>query len=85
MTLHFDKEWITSDRCKQVAKAEPRGRWVLSWRPGTYSRDQAIAAMTRAENGDLATDPEQPLPHADRPISSPSSTKERQEPEAGPQ
>lgn len=61
MTLQFDREWITSDSCKQVAKAEPGGGWVLSWCPGTYSRDQAIAAMTRAEQGDLDTDPELPL------------------------
>ncbi|HEV7935177.1 MAG TPA: hypothetical protein VGP70_23060 [Actinomadura sp.] len=31
--------------------------WVLSWRPGCYDREQAIAAMTRAEHGDLTTDP----------------------------
>ncbi|MFI6906087.1 hypothetical protein ACIBKY_32825 [Nonomuraea sp. NPDC050394] len=85
MTLQFDSEWITSDSCKQVAKAEPRGRWVLSWRPGSYSRDQAIAALTRAESGDLATDPEQPLPRADAPTSGSISTKEQQEPDGGPQ
>ncbi|MFI6909993.1 hypothetical protein ACIBKY_52645 [Nonomuraea sp. NPDC050394] len=77
MTLQFDSEWITSYSCKQVAKAEPRGRWVLSWRPGAYSRDQAIAAMTRAESGDLATDPELPLPHGDGPTLSLSSPKEQ--------
>jgi hypothetical protein len=32
-------------------------RWVLSWRPGLYGRDEAIVAMTRAERGDLLTDP----------------------------
>ncbi|MFI6296568.1 hypothetical protein ACIBEJ_33600 [Nonomuraea sp. NPDC050790] len=83
MTLRFDGEWIISDRCTQVAKAEPRGRWVLSWRPGTYSRDQAIAAMTRAENGDLDTDPEQPLPRADDSGSCPIFEKP-EEPEGRP-
>ncbi|MFI6387103.1 hypothetical protein ACIBHY_52410 [Nonomuraea sp. NPDC050547] len=83
MTLRFDGEWIISDSCKQVAKAEPGGRWVLSWLSGTFDREQAIALMTRAENGDLDADPEQPPPHADDP-SSPTPMAERQEPEGNP-
>jgi hypothetical protein len=55
MALTITDAWITSDRCPQAAKAISDG-WVLSWRPGIYERDQAIAAMTRAENGDLTTD-----------------------------
>jgi hypothetical protein len=56
MGLTVTDTWITSDRCPQVAMAIPPG-WVLSWRPGCYDREQAIAAMTRAEHGDLTTDP----------------------------
>ena len=56
MTLSIDRNWIISDRCPQVAMATRAG-WVLSWRNGCYDRDQAVAAMTRAEAGDLTTDP----------------------------
>ncbi|MFD9950341.1 hypothetical protein ACFWYW_56690 [Nonomuraea sp. NPDC059023] len=83
MTLRFDGEWIISDSCKQVAKAEPGGGWVLSWLSGTYDREQAIALMTRAESGDLDTDPEQPPPPPDDPLS-PTARAERQEPEGEP-
>jgi hypothetical protein len=57
MALTIGEEWIRSDRCPQVAKAISGGGWVLSWRPGRYDRDQAIAAMLQAEHGDLFTDP----------------------------
>jgi hypothetical protein len=56
MTLSIDDVWITSDRCPQVAMSIRIG-WVLSWRNGRYDREQAIAAMERAEAGDLTTDP----------------------------
>jgi hypothetical protein len=56
MTLSIDTTWITSDRCPQVAMFMRIG-WVLSWRNGRYDRGQAIAAMERAESGDLTTDP----------------------------
>ncbi|WP_433171796.1 hypothetical protein [Actinoallomurus sp. CA-150999] len=57
MALMVDEEWIRSNRCPQTAMAIPGGRWVLSWRPGSYQLPQAIAAMRRAENGGLETDP----------------------------
>lgn len=53
MSLTISDEWITSDRCLQVAKAV-RGGWVLSWHRGWYTHDEAVKAMTRAEHGDLA-------------------------------
>jgi hypothetical protein len=56
MTLSIDRTWIISDRCPQVAMAIRAG-WVLSWRNGCYDHEQAVAAMTRAEAGDLTTDP----------------------------
>ena len=56
MTLSIGPIWITSDQCPQVAMSVRNG-WVLSWRNGCYDRQEAIAAMTRAEFGDLATDP----------------------------
>lgn len=59
MTLTIDHTWISSDRCPQVALSTRIG-WVLSWRNGCYDRQQAIAAMTRAENGDLTTNPRSP-------------------------
>jgi hypothetical protein len=59
MTLSIDHVWITSDQCPQVALSIRKG-WVLSWRNGCYERREAIAAMTRAESGDLATDPASP-------------------------
>lgn len=61
MALTITDEWITSDQCPQVAMATPSG-WVLSWRRGSYDREQAIAAMTRAEQGDLTTDPAEAVP-----------------------
>jgi hypothetical protein len=57
MGLTIGDEWIRSDRCLQVAMRVRGARWVLSWRPGLYGRDEAIVAMTRAERGDLLTDP----------------------------
>jgi hypothetical protein len=57
MALTIGDIWITSDRCPQVAMSVPGRGWVLSWRPGCCDRQQAIAAMIRAECGDLATDP----------------------------
>jgi|1185.fasta_scaffold34361_2 hypothetical protein len=57
MALTIGDDWIRSDQCAQVAKAISDGGWVLSWRSGRYDRDQAILAMTRAEQGDLLTDP----------------------------
>jgi hypothetical protein len=57
MALSIDDVWITSDQCPQVAMSIRIG-WVLSWRNGRYDRPQAIAAMERAEVGDLTTDPE---------------------------
>jgi hypothetical protein len=57
MALTIGDEWIRSDQCPHVAKAISGGGWVLSWRSGRYDRDQAILAMTRAEHGDLLTDP----------------------------
>jgi hypothetical protein len=59
MALSIDDVWITSDQCPQVAMSIRIG-WVLSWRNGRYDRPQAIAAMERAEAGDLTTDPESP-------------------------
>jgi hypothetical protein len=56
MALTIGDEWIRSDRRHQVAKAV-RGGWVLSWRRGLFSRNEAIMAMIRAEHGDLLTDP----------------------------
>ena len=56
MTLSIGHIWITSDQCPQVAMSVRNG-WVLSWRNGCYDRQEAIAAMTRAEFGDLAFDP----------------------------
>jgi hypothetical protein len=56
MTLSMDQDWITSDQCPQVAMSIRNG-WVLSWRNGCYDHQQAIAAMTLAESGDLAKDP----------------------------
>ncbi|MEU5884372.1 hypothetical protein [Spirillospora sp. NPDC047279] len=53
MALDIGEEWITSDRCKQVAKATRDG-WVLSWCSGRFDRDEAVAAMNRAEEGDLS-------------------------------
>lgn len=59
MALSIGDEWITSDQCPQVAMLIRSG-WVLSWRNGRYDREQAIAAMRRAETGDLTTEPESP-------------------------
>jgi hypothetical protein len=59
MTLSIGNSWITSDQCPQVAMSIRSG-WVLSWRNGRYDRRQAIAAMERAESGDLTTDPDSP-------------------------
>jgi hypothetical protein len=56
MTLSIDTTWITSDQCPQAAMFTRIG-WVLSWRNGRYDRGQAVAAMERAESGDLTTDP----------------------------
>lgn len=57
MALTIGDEWICSDRCPQVAKAIPGEGWVLSWRPGRFTRDEAVIAMLGAEHGDLLTGP----------------------------
>ncbi|MEV5704765.1 hypothetical protein [Actinoallomurus sp. NPDC052274] len=57
MALMVDDEWIRSNRCPQTAVAISGGRWVLSWRPGSYQLRQAIAAMRLAEKGDVEADP----------------------------
>jgi hypothetical protein len=56
MALTIGDEWIRSDRCLQVAMAV-LGGWVLSWRRGLWTRDEAIIAMIRAERGDLLPHP----------------------------
>jgi hypothetical protein len=60
MTLSIGDTWITSDQCPQVALSIRNG-WVLSWRNGCYDRQEAVTAMTRAEHGDLGTDPASPV------------------------
>jgi hypothetical protein len=60
MALSIGDTWITSDQCPQVALSIRTG-WVLSWRNGCYDRQQAVAAMTRAEHGDLTTNPAAPV------------------------
>jgi hypothetical protein len=57
MALRIGDEWISSDRCPQVAMAIPGEGWVLSWRRGVWTKNEAISAMVRAEHGDLRTDP----------------------------
>jgi hypothetical protein len=57
MALTIGDEWIYSDRCPQVAKAIPGEGWVLSWRPGRFTRHEAVIAMIHAEHGDLLTEP----------------------------
>jgi hypothetical protein len=37
--------------------AIPGEGWVLSWRRGVWTKDEAVSAMVRAEHGDLRTDP----------------------------
>jgi hypothetical protein len=59
MALSIDDVWITSDQCPHVAMSIRIG-WVLSWRNGRYDRGQAIAAMERAEAGDLTAESESP-------------------------
>ncbi|WP_344826419.1 hypothetical protein [Actinocorallia longicatena] len=54
MTLQISSDWITSDRCKQAAKAMSDGSWVLSWCSGRYTRAQAVTAMGHAERGDVS-------------------------------
>lgn len=61
MTLRIGDEWICSDRCPQMAKAIPGQGWVLSWRPGRFTKDEAIASMIRVEHGDLAPTPPRPV------------------------
>lgn len=57
MALTIGDEWICSDQCPQVAKAIPGEGWVLSWRPGRFTKDEALFAMIRAEHGDLSHRP----------------------------
>jgi hypothetical protein len=57
MTLTIGDEWINSDQCPQVAKAICGDGWVLSWRPGLFTKDEAVVAMIHAERGDLLIDP----------------------------
>ncbi|MFL6052135.1 MAG: hypothetical protein ACJ72W_04340 [Actinoallomurus sp.] len=57
MVLTIGDGGIRSDRCPKVAMAIGSDAWVLSFRPGRFTADEAIRAISRAEHGDLATDP----------------------------
>jgi hypothetical protein len=68
MSITITAERLTSDRTRHAATpvdpADPYGRWVVSWLPDrTLTRNQAITAMTLAEEVAVITDDGQIVDH----------------------
>ena len=49
MALLITDDRMSSDLCATVATRRDDGRWTVTGRPGAYDRNQAITAMTLAE------------------------------------